>query len=135
LGIQRQQQEDKMSNQIPTQAQIVIIGGGIVGCSTAYHLTRQGYKDVVLIERKELGSGTTWAAAGLVAQLRQNQEMTNLTKYATELYATLEEETVWPPAGCRPGPSAYARPKTGGGNGCGGLPWPAHSASICMRSA
>lgn len=82
-----------MNNAIPTQAQIVIIGGGIVGCSTAYHLTRQGYTDVVLLERKELGSGTTWAAAGLVAQLRQNQEMTNLAKYATELYATLEDET------------------------------------------
>ncbi len=82
-----------MSNALPTQAQIVIIGGGIVGCSTAYHLTRSGYTDVVLLERKELGSGTTWAAAGLVAQLRQNQEMTNLAKYATQLYATLEEET------------------------------------------
>ncbi|MDJ0669153.1 MAG: FAD-dependent oxidoreductase [Desulfobacterales bacterium] len=82
-----------MSAQLPTQAQIVIIGGGIVGCSTAYHLTRHGYTDVVLLERKELGSGTTWAAAGLVAQLRQNQEMTNLAKYATELYAKLEAET------------------------------------------
>lgn len=82
-----------MSAQLPTQAQIVIIGGGIVGCSTAYHLTRYGYTDVVLLERKELGSGTTWAAAGLVAQLRQNQEMTNLAKYATELYAKLEAET------------------------------------------
>ena len=82
-----------MENKLPSQAQIVIIGGGIVGCSTAYHLTRQGYTDVVVIERKELGSGTTWAAAGLVAQLRQNQEMSNLAKYATELYASLEEET------------------------------------------
>ncbi|HHE75197.1 MAG TPA: FAD-binding oxidoreductase, partial [Desulfobacteraceae bacterium] len=71
-----------MNQQFPTQAQIVIVGGGIVGCSTAYHLTKIGYTDVVLLERKELGSGTTWAAAGLVAQLRQNREMTNLAKYA-----------------------------------------------------
>ncbi len=82
-----------MNQTLPTQAQIVIIGGGIVGCSTAYHLTKIGYTDVVLLERKELGSGTTWAAAGLVAQLRQNQEMSNLAKYATELYPTLEAET------------------------------------------
>ncbi len=82
-----------MNKQIPTQAQIVIIGGGIVGCSTAYHLTKIGYTDVVLLERKELGSGTTWAAAGLVAQLRQNREMTNLAKYATKLYPALEAET------------------------------------------
>ena len=82
-----------MNQQFPTQAQIVIIGGGIVGCSTAYHLTKIGYTDVVLLERKEIGSGTTWAAAGLVAQLRQNREMTNLAKYATQLYPALEAET------------------------------------------
>ncbi len=82
-----------MTVQFPTQAQVVIIGGGIVGCSTAYHLTKAGFKDVLLIERKELGSGTTFAAAGLLAQLRQNQEMTNLAKYACELYSTLGEET------------------------------------------
>ncbi len=82
-----------MSENFPTQSQIVIIGGGIVGCSTAYHLAKLGWKDVVLLERKELGSGTTWAAAGLIAQLRQNQEMSNLAKYATHLYAELEAET------------------------------------------
>ena len=82
-----------MATILPSQARIVIIGGGIVGCSTAYHLTKIGYTDVLLIERKEIASGTTWAAAGLLAQLRQNQEMTNLAKYALECYATLEEET------------------------------------------
>ncbi len=82
-----------MAAKLPDQAQIIIIGGGIVGCSTAYHLTKMGFKDVLLLERKELGSGTTFAAAGLLAQLRQNQEMTNMAKYATELYATLGEET------------------------------------------
>ncbi len=82
-----------MTESIPTQSQIVIIGGGIVGCSTAYHLAKLGWTDVVLLERKELGSGTTWAAAGLIAQLRQNQEMSNLARYATQLYSELEAET------------------------------------------
>jgi len=82
-----------MAAKLPDQAQIIIIGGGIVGCSTAYHLTKMGFKDVLLLERKELGSGTTFAAAGLLAQLRQNQEMTNMAKYATELYAKLGDET------------------------------------------
>jgi len=82
-----------MTTLLPKQSQIVIIGGGIVGCSTAYHLTKLGFRDVLLLERKELGSGTTYAAAGLLAQLRQNQEMTNLAKYASELYSTLEKET------------------------------------------
>jgi 4-methylaminobutanoate oxidase (formaldehyde-forming) len=72
---------------------VVIIGGGIVGCSVAYHLTRIGWSDVLVLERKELGSGTTWAAAGLLTQLRQNQEMTNLAKYTLECYAGLEDET------------------------------------------
>ena len=79
--------------EIPGHAQVVIIGGGIVGCSVAYHLTRIGWRDVVLLERKELASGTTWAAAGLLTQLRQNQEMTNLAKYTVDLYAGLEAET------------------------------------------
>ncbi len=78
---------------LPKQTQIIIIGGGIVGCSTAYHLTKAGFKDVLVLERKELGCGTTFAAAGLLAQLRQNQEMTNLAKYAGELYSKLETET------------------------------------------
>jgi 4-methylaminobutanoate oxidase (formaldehyde-forming) len=82
-----------MAQKLPSHARIVIIGGGIVGCSTAYHLTQIGHTDVVLLERKELGCGTTWAAAGLVAQLRQNREMTNLATYATKLYPALEAET------------------------------------------
>ena len=82
-----------MTTTLPTQARIVVIRGGIVGCSTAYHLTKNGYTDVLLLERKDIGSGTTWAAAGLLAQLRQNQEMTNLAKYALQCYAKLEEET------------------------------------------
>ena len=82
-----------MGEKIPHQAQTVIIGGGIIGCSVAYHLTKMGWTDVLLLERKELASGTTWAAAGLLTQLRQNQEMTNLAKYTVELYEGLEAET------------------------------------------
>ena len=78
---------------IPKQAQVVIIGGGVIGCSVAYHLTRLGWKDVVLLERKELNCGTTWHAAGLVGQLRAKKNMTKLAQYTSELYATLEEET------------------------------------------
>jgi len=82
-----------MSVKIPGEARLVIIGGGIVGCSLAYHLTKLGWKDVVLLERKELACGTTWAAAGLLTQLRQNQEMTNLARYGIECFAGLEAET------------------------------------------
>jgi len=82
-----------MPQAIPSHARIVIIGGGIVGCAAAYHLARIGHTDVVILERKELASGTTWAAAGLLAQLRQNREMTNLAKYAAELYSSLGKET------------------------------------------
>lgn len=82
-----------MSKALPTHAQVVVIGGGIVGCSTAYHLTKLGWKDVVLLERKVLTSGTTWAAAGLVGQLWASSALTKLAKYGTELYASLEKET------------------------------------------
>ena len=78
---------------LPSKARVVIIGGGIVGCSVAYHLTKLGWKDVVLLERKQLTSGTTWHAAGLIAQLRATANMTKLAKYSQELYGNLEEET------------------------------------------
>ncbi|MDA9020243.1 FAD-dependent oxidoreductase [Flavimaricola sp.] len=78
---------------LPTHARVVIIGGGIVGCSVAYHLVRQGWSDVVLLERKALTSGTTWHAAGLIAQLRSTANMTRLAKYSQELYGGLEAET------------------------------------------
>jgi len=81
-----------MSN-LPTRARVVIIGGGVVGCSVAYHLTRLGWTDVVLLERKQLTSGTTWHAAGLIAQLRATANMTKLAKYSQELYGELEGET------------------------------------------
>ncbi|MEM7472823.1 MAG: FAD-dependent oxidoreductase [Pseudomonadota bacterium] len=78
---------------LPTSARVVIIGGGVIGCSVAYHLAKQGWKDVVLLERKQLTSGTTWHAAGLIAQLRATKNMTKLAKYSQELYGSLAEET------------------------------------------
>ena len=82
-----------MVDKIPSEAQVVIIGGGVVGCSVAYHLAHLGWKDVVLLERKRLTSGTTWHAAGLVGQLRSTHNLTRLAQYTTELYAELENET------------------------------------------
>ena len=78
---------------LPTHARVVIIGGGVIGCSVAYHLAKLGWKDVVLLERKQLTSGTTWHAAGLIAQLRATKNMTKLAKYSQELYGDLEAET------------------------------------------
>jgi len=77
----------------PSAAQVVIIGGGIIGCSTAYHLARLGFKDIVLLERAKLTSGSTWHAAGLVGQLRASANVTQLLKYSVELYDKLEKET------------------------------------------
>ena len=78
---------------VPTKARAVIIGGGVAGCSVAYHLAKLGWKDIVLLERKQLTSGTTWHAAGLIAQLRATKNMTRLAKYSQELYGELEAET------------------------------------------
>ncbi|MER8448808.1 FAD-dependent oxidoreductase [Mesorhizobium sp. M1428] len=78
---------------IPTKARAVIIGGGVSGCSVAYHLAKLGWTDVVLLERKQLTSGTTWHAAGLIGQLRGSQNMTRLAKYSADLYVKLEAET------------------------------------------
>ncbi len=82
-----------MAAELPTSARVVVIGGGIVGCSTAYHLTKLGWGDVVLLEQAQLTSGTTWHAAGLVGQLRQSKNLTRLARYAIDLYGTLEAET------------------------------------------
>ena len=78
---------------LPQRASVVIVGGGIVGCSLAYHLTLRGCRDVVLLERKQLTCGTTWHAAGLVGQLRATYNLTRLAQYTTNLYASLEQET------------------------------------------
>ncbi|MEI9416065.1 GcvT family protein [Mesorhizobium sp. Cs1321R2N1] len=78
---------------LPTKARAVIIGGGVSGCSVAYHLAKLGWTDIVLLERKQLTSGTTWHAAGLIGQLRGSQNMTRLAKYSADLYVKLEAET------------------------------------------
>jgi glycine cleavage system aminomethyltransferase T/glycine/D-amino acid oxidase-like deaminating enzyme len=82
-----------MATELPRKARVVVIGGGVIGCSIAYHLTKIGWDDVVLLERKQLTSGTTWHAAGLVGQLRPSINMTKLAKYTGELYRGLEAET------------------------------------------
>ena len=81
-----------MSN-LPTQARVVVIGGGIIGCSTAFHLARGGWKDVVLLESHKLTSGSTFHAAGLVGQLRTNANITRLLKNSIDIYERLETET------------------------------------------
>ena len=81
------------SANFPDSARAVVIGGGIVGCSVAYHLTKLGWRDVVLLEQGRLTCGTTWHAAGLVGQLRAHQNMTRLVQYSAELYQKLEAET------------------------------------------
>ena len=78
---------------LPGSARVVIVGGGIVGVSVAYHLTLRGVTDVVLLERKQLTCGTTWHAAGLVGQLRATHNLTRLAQYTTNLFSTLEQET------------------------------------------
>ena len=82
-----------MSKPLPARADVVIIGGGIVGASIAYHLTKFGITNTVLLERKQLTSGTTWHAAGLVGQLRASRNLTELAKYTTNLFEGLEKET------------------------------------------
>lgn len=81
------------SSNLPSQAQVIIVGGGVIGCSVAYHLTKLGWKDVVLLERKELTSGTTWHAAGLVVTPSGDELSVEISTYTRELIKTLEAET------------------------------------------
>ena len=89
---------------LPERAEIVVIGGGIVGCSTAYHLARDHKADVVLLEQGKLTSGSTWHAAGLVGQLRSSASITRVLKYSVDLYKQLKSETGletgWKMTGC-----------------------------------
>src|SRR6202158_3176403 len=78
---------------LPERAHVVIIGGGVIGTSVAYHLTKLGYTDVVLLEQGQLSLGTTWHAAGLVGQLRATESGTRLVQYSAQLYSELEQET------------------------------------------
>ncbi|GAA1764773.1 FAD-dependent oxidoreductase [Nostocoides vanveenii] len=81
------------ATELPTRARVVIIGGGVIGCSVAYHLAHLGWTDVLLVEQGGLSCGTTWHAAGLVGQLRATEASTRLVRYSTQLYARLEAET------------------------------------------
>ena len=78
---------------LPAEAKVVIVGGGVIGTSVAYHLTKLGWKDVVLLEQGQLGGGTSWHAAGLVGRLRTSNSMTRINKYTVELYSQLQQET------------------------------------------
>ena len=82
-----------MSKPLPTQSRIVVIGGGAVGASIAYHLTRAGERDVVLLEKTQLTDGATWHAAGLVGQFRTHQNLTRLMQDSVRLFETLGQET------------------------------------------
>ncbi len=82
-----------MTADLPTRARVVVIGGGVIGCSVAYHLAHLGWTDVLLLEQGSLSGGTTWHAAGLVGQLRASEAGTRLVQYSTDLYARLESET------------------------------------------
>jgi 4-methylaminobutanoate oxidase (formaldehyde-forming) len=98
-----------MSDAAPAHARVVVIGGGIAGCSVAYHLTKLGWRDVVLLERRELSCGTTWHAAGLVGQLRATHNLTRLARYGADLYERLEAETGQATGFRRPGSLSLAR--------------------------
>src|ERR1700678_4755197 len=78
---------------VPARARVVVIGGGVIGASVAYHLTELGWTDVLLLEQGQLSCGTTWHAAGLVGQLRASESGTRLVQYSTRLYDQLEAET------------------------------------------
>ena len=82
-----------MPNNIPESTKVVVIGGGVAGCSCAYHLAKFGWKDIVLLERDQLTSGTTWHAAGLIGQLGASSTITKLRKYSLDLYKELEKTT------------------------------------------
>ncbi len=81
-----------MGKSLPSSARVVVVGGGVIGCSVAYHLTKFGWNDVVLLERDQLTSGTTWHAAGLVSQLGPTAAVTKIRKYTLDLYKKLEKE-------------------------------------------
>ena len=81
-----------MNKEIPKRTKVIVIGGGVVGCSVAYHLAKFGWKDTILLERDQLTSGTTWHAAGLVSQLGPTAAITKIRKYTLDLYKKLEKE-------------------------------------------
>ena len=82
-----------MNQNFPESAKVVVIGGGVAGCSVAYHLSKYGWKDVILLERDQLTSGTTWHAAGLIGQIGSSATITKLRNHSLNLYKELEKET------------------------------------------
>ena len=82
-----------MNKEVPKECKVVVIGGGVAGTSCAYHLAKFGWKDVVLLERDILTSGTTWHAAGLLGQLGASSTITKIRKYSLDLYKDLEKTT------------------------------------------
>ena len=82
-----------MKKSLPSSTKVVVIGGGVAGCSVAYHLAKFGWKDTILLERDQLTSGTTWHAAGLLGQLGATATITKLRKYSLNLYKELEKKT------------------------------------------
>jgi glycine cleavage system T protein len=98
-----------VAGSLPAHVRVVVVGGGIAGCSVAYHLAKLGWRDVLLLERREISCGTTWHAAGLVGQLRATQNLTRLAKYGADLYERLEAETGQATGFRRPGSVSLAR--------------------------
>ena len=78
---------------LPAHASVIVIGGGVMGCSTLYHLAKDGVSDAILLERNQLTSGTTWHSAAQVRALRSTRNLTDLVRYSISLYSRLEEET------------------------------------------
>ena len=100
---------------VPQHAQCVVIGGGIIGTSTAYHLANRGWTDVVLLERHALTAGTTWHAAGLVTHIKHSEAMIAMVKYSRDLFARLEasetDQVGWHQVGCRTSASCAVAPR------------------------
>ena len=109
-------------------ARAVVIGGGVVGVSTLYHLARKGWSDVVLVERKELTSGSTWHAAGLLPLFNLSYSVGQIHKYSVALYKTLEAETASPSASSRSPTSESRAHPTDGTNACTTRASPTRSA-------
>ena len=118
----------------PSHASVVVIGGGVMGCSTLYHLAKLGISDAILLERNQLTSGTTWHSAAQVRALRSSRNLTDLIKYSIELYAELEAETGqatgWINKGRSPSPPARTASPTSSAR----RRWPTPSASAPNRS-